>query len=126
MKLLDAQVNAEALAEIGTDAVHLLRSGDIGTLANRYGYALSYGRDPATAIREDLRRCLSTIGAAALAAEPGLSVPTVVFHKSGSSNLLAVVECQVPADNGAAVLAELVVTTDGAEKHITLEDLSTP
>jgi hypothetical protein len=124
MKLHDTQMNADSLAELGADAVHLLCRGDIGTLAGRFGYALSYGREPATAIREDLRSCLSKIGAASLATGATLPVPTVVFYKGDVSNLIAIVECQVPADNGATVLVELVVTTDGTERHITLEDVS--
>jgi hypothetical protein len=124
MKLLDAQVDGDSLAKLGTDAVQLLCVGDIDTVARRYGYALSYGREPATAIREDLRGCLSKIGAASLATAPQLSVPRVVFYKPNGSNLVALVECLAPADNGAAVLVELIVTTDGTVKHITLEDLT--
>lgn len=124
MKLLDAQMNADALAELGADAVRLLCRGDISALAGRYGYALGYGREPATAIREDLNRCLSQLGANSLVTAPQLLVPSVVFYKPNSSSLVAVVECRVPADNGATVLVELVVTATGAEKHITLEDLS--
>jgi hypothetical protein len=44
MKLLDAQMNADALAELGTHAVHLLCRGDISALAGQYGYALGHGR----------------------------------------------------------------------------------
>jgi hypothetical protein len=111
MKLLDDPVNADSLAALGADAVQLLCVGDIDTLATRYGYALSDGREPATAIREDLRGCLSKIGATSLTTAPQPSVPRVAFYKPNSSN-------------GAAVLVELIVTTDGTAKHITLEDLT--
>ena len=125
MKLLAAQVNADSLSELCTEAVRLLCRGDIDTLAGRYGYALSYSREPATAIREDLRRCLSETGAASLVTGPALPVPRVGFYpQPNSSNLVAGVECLVPADNGTNVLVELIVTTDGAAQYITLEDLT--
>jgi hypothetical protein len=124
MKLLDSQVNADALAQLGADAVRQLCRGDIDALAGQFGYALSYGREPAAAIREDLGGCLSRIGAGSLATVEAPPVPSVVFYEANSSNLVALVECQVPADNGAAVLVELVVTARGAERHITLEDVS--
>jgi hypothetical protein len=124
MKLLDHQVTAESLAELGTEVLHLLCRGEIGHLAERYGYALSYGREPAAAIREDLNGCLSSIGAASLAMPPQQQVPRVLFYKPDNSNLLAVVECLAPSNNGTDVLVELIVTADGANKYITLEHLS--
>lgn len=121
---LDAPVELESLAILGTEAVDLLCRGDIDTLAGRYGYALSFGRDTATAIREDLRRCLSQVGASSLAPAPEHSVRTVKFFEPNSSNLVAVIEGVAPAENGTAVLVELVVTSRGTEKYVTLEDLS--
>jgi hypothetical protein len=124
MQLLDAQVNAEFLAELGVDAVQLLCSGDFDTLASRYGYALSFGREAATAIREDLKRHLSEIGAAKLVSARELEQPNVVFYKPNSSNLVAAVELLAPADNAAALQVALVVTTDGTAQYITLEGLA--
>jgi len=124
MKLIDSQVNAEALVELGMGAARLLCHGDIHTLARQFGYALSYGREPAVAIREDLNSSLSKVGAASLATAADLPVPTVLFYEANDSNLVALVECRVPADNGATVLVELVVTARGKEQHITLEEVS--
>jgi hypothetical protein len=124
MKLLEPQVTADSLAELAAEAVRLLCRGELDTLAGRYGYALSYGREPATAIREDLARCLSKIGATSLAVETKRSAPRVVFYKPSTSNPVAVIECLARGDNGADILIELVVTSRGPEKHITLEDLS--
>jgi hypothetical protein len=93
-------------------------------LAGRFGYALSYDREPATAIREDLAACLSKMGASSLAIEAERSAPRVVFYEPSTSNPFAVVECLARGDNGANILVELVVTSSGLEKHITLEDLS--
>jgi hypothetical protein len=123
---LDAQPNAESLAVLGAQAVDLLCRGDFDTLARQYGYALSYGREAADAIRDDLSRCLSEIGATTLASEPGRPVPTVTFYQTNSASLVAVIECFAPTSTGAAVLVELVVTTVGDDAYITLEDVSAP
>jgi hypothetical protein len=124
MKLLATQVTTDSLAELAAEAVRLLCRGDLDTLAGTYGYALSYGREPATAIREDLAGCLSKIGATSLAVDATRSAPSVVFYEASNSNPVAVIECLARGDNGADVLIELVVTSRGPEKHITLEDLS--
>jgi hypothetical protein len=121
---LDAQVERDSLVKLGTDAVDLLCRGEIDTLAGLYGYALSFGRDTATAIRDDLSRCLGQVGAISLVPAVGNPVRAVKFYKPNDSNLVAVVECVAPTETLAAVLVELVVTSKGTEKHVTLEDLT--
>jgi hypothetical protein len=78
---LDAQCEPELLRALGAEAVGLLCRGDIGTLANRFGYALSHDRDTATAIRADLTHCLSQVGARALAPTPRDPVRSVRFSR---------------------------------------------
>jgi hypothetical protein len=121
---LDAQVNHDSLAKLGTHAVDLLCRGDIDTLAGMYGYALSFGRDTATAIRDDLSRCLAQVGAISLVPAVGDPVRAVTFHKPNDSNLIAVIESVAPTESHAAVLVELVVTSKGNETYVTLEDLT--
>src|SRR5688500_14693304 len=108
---LDAQVDRDSLAKLGTDAVDLLCRGEFDTLASLYGYALSFGRDTATAIREDLGRCLAQVGAISLVPAVGDPVRAVTFCKPNDSNLVAVVESVAPTETHAAVLVELVVTS---------------
>lgn len=121
---LDAQLEAEALAALSADAVAMLCRGDIGSLALRYGYALSYGRETVTAIQDDLRYCLSQVGATSLAPVSGDPVKSVKYFEPNASNLVAVIECLASTDNGASLLVELVVTSKGTERHMTLEDMS--
>jgi hypothetical protein len=121
---LTGDLDANALAVLGRDAVRLLCSEDIGTLVERFGYALAFGREPVIAIREDLRKCLSALGATALAPPHDQPAPTVKHFKPNDTGLLAVVECQTITDNGAEILIELIVTSNGTERHITLEDIS--
>jgi len=121
-----ATADTESLSGHGTDAVQLLCRGDIGALAQRYGYALSHGRDIATAIRDDLQGCLDQVGAASLAPAPAAPVERILFYGPERWNVLAVVECVAPTTNGQSLLVELVVTRSGDETHVTLEQISAP
>ena len=114
----------DTLASLGENAVELLRRGEIGTLANRYGYALRCDRDAETAIRRDLARCLDEVGASTLKQEPSRAVRAVKHFQPSNSSLVAVVECEAPAMNEAVLLVELIVTRSGSEHHLTLEEIS--
>ena len=69
-------------------------------------------------------RCLSQLGGTVLAPAPHHPVRAVRFFERNKSNVVAVIECLAPTENGAAVLVELVVSRKGVENHITLEDIS--
>lgn len=122
---LDAAPDTALLAAFGKEAVDLLRTGNIGALATRFGYAFSYDREPASAIEEDLRRCFRDVGATAFAPTARQWRPNVKFFAPNAS-IVAVVECTAFTDNGVLLLIELVVTSDGADTYITLEDISVP
>ena len=119
---IDQQIDQASLAARGAEAVRLLCSGEIDTLANQFGYALAYQRPPAAAIREDLKRCLAEINASSLAV--GAEIPTVKYLEPNDIKLFALVECLAVADNGRRLLVELVVAGDDLVKHLTLEDIS--
>lgn len=103
-------------------AVHLLRAGKFDALAESFGYAVAIGREPASAIAEDVRRSLDEMGATYLA-EDAQFTTEVKYFKPGSF-LLAAVECTLPTNNGRALLMELVVTQTGESAHVTLEQIS--
>jgi hypothetical protein len=119
---IDQQTDQTSLAVHGAEAVRLLCSGEIDALASQFGYALAYQRQPAAAIREDLRRCLAEINASSLAL--GAELPTVKYFEPNNAKLFALVECLAIADNGRRVLVELVVAGDNDVRHMTLEDIS--
>ena len=121
---LDAEPDVDLLTSLGAQAIELLCRGDISTLARDYGYALSYGRDTVTAIQDDLRNCLAEAGATSLTDVPPDPVRSVKYFKPDASNVVAVIECLARADNGTSLLVELIVTSKGLERHITLEQLS--
>ena len=77
---------------MGVEALHLLCSGNIAALADRFGYALAYDREPATAIKDDLRFCLEQLGSSSLEL-PLDPASKVEYFKPNDTGLLAVVEC---------------------------------
>jgi hypothetical protein len=123
VRLNDAH-DVASLDALAAAAVGLLVRGDIKALADRYGYILAHGRDPEAAIRNDLAHCLAALGAGLLAPDGEWSEPKVGFFEANSTNLVALVECVVPTDVGCGVLVELVVTKNGLEDHLYLEEIS--
>ena len=83
--------------------------------------AVAHGREIETAIREDLRFCLTQPGATSLVPSPE-SVPQVKYFEANETGLLAIVECRALANNGAKVLMELIVAGGDPVKHVTIED----
>lgn len=114
------------LVSFAQEVVQLLSAGEIDKLAHRFGYAVKYDRDTATAIRDDLRWCLSNLGASSLSSTGSCSVPTVEHFKPNTNNLVAAVSCIAYTDNGAELLISLIVTAVGDKYFVTLEDLYAP
>jgi hypothetical protein len=117
-----AQTQLESLAALGIDAARLLGSGQFRQLADLFGYALAFGREPSAAIETDLAACLAELGASSLAAGSP-PPPTVTFFEPGSG-LVAAIECLLPTHRPGTVSLELVVTAKGAHRHVTLEQLT--
>jgi hypothetical protein len=123
MKITDDQATPKALEALGLQATQLLCSGDFSTLAKQFGYALAYDRDPASAIREELSTSLAELGASALGPPPS-SLPSVSYFNPNDTGLLALVEQRIPTDNKHHILLELIVSTDGSDKYVVLEQVS--
>jgi hypothetical protein len=123
MQIADKQTDKTSLSGFCAEAVGLLCSGNISELASRFGYALAHGRESEVAIREDLATCLAELQATHLATS-GAESPTVKYFQPNDSNLFALVECDVPTENGNAILVELIVTASESAKYVTLEQLS--
>jgi hypothetical protein len=124
MQISDSQTDEASLAAFGVDAIRLLCAGDIAAVADRYGYAIALGREPSSAIREDLASCLSEIHAASLLPAPTVTTASVKYFEPNDSGLFALVQAMAPAENGAGILVELVVTTKETHMHVSLEQLS--
>ena len=124
MQISANRTDEVSLVQLGVEAVQLLCSGNIQTLVTRFGYALSLGRECTFAVRHDLSQCLAKLQANNLvfSSQP---TPTVVKRfEANDIGLLALVECLALTDNGAKILVELIVSSKGSERHVTLEQLS--
>jgi len=127
MRIADSQFDPESLAELCTEALRLLATGNIDGLAERFGYAFAYAfdGDPVLAIQADLASSLASVGATSLA-QADAQVPKVGYYTPDSTGVLAFIEGRAPTNNGKTILVELVVTGSGDDKHITLEQISAP
>jgi hypothetical protein len=123
MQIQNDHIDEAHLAQLGSDAVTLLRSGDVSALATQFGYAVAFSREVPVAIQEDLAACLAELGATSLAPDR-LPSTSVRYFGHNDSGLVAVVECLASTNNGAEVLVELVVTSKGAGTYVCLEQLS--
>lgn len=99
----------------------MLKEHDYSGLADRFGYALAYDREPAAAIEADF--LVATASPHKVMPSEQQSV-VVKYFQPNSTCLIAVVECTVPVAEGAAVFLELIVGGKGEENHITVEDIS--
>jgi len=107
MQIASNLIDEASLKTLGADGVDLLCKGNFTELARRFGYALSYGREPAAAIQEDLAACLTELRASTLAAP---RVRSVKYFGANETGLFALVECLASVENGAALLVEFIVT----------------
>ena len=123
MRITDDQATPEALEAFGLRVAQLLCAGDFSTLAKQFGYALAYDRDPAVVIREELSSSLAELGATSLG-PPLLALPSVSYFTPNDTGLLALVEQRIPTDNERYILLELVVSANGSDKHLVLEQVS--
>jgi hypothetical protein len=122
MRLPSRQVEPEPLAALADEVAQRLFAGKYADLAARFGYAVALGREPAAAIRDDLRSCLAELGESALQPDVPPEVRLSYFGPDGP--LKAVAECVLFALNGVRVLVEVVVSEANGELHATLEDIS--
>ena len=123
MKLQSDQLSESFLRQLGGEVVCLLRAADFSTVAERFGYALAFGRDPAQVIAEDLQHCVGEGAGGANDARNEASV-AVKFLAPNDIGLRAVVECRFSGPENCPVLAELIVTRDTTAYFVTLEQIS--
>lgn len=124
MKLSPEQTDEVSFLRCGQEAVSLLEKRDFQSLANRFGYALRCDRSPVAAIEGDFLSSLAEFHASSK--RPKAVAPSMVvkYFKPNSANLFAMVECVFTTADGCPLLAELIVTSSGEDKHITLEEVS--
>lgn len=124
MRINGDQMDRQTLARLGEEAVALLQAGDFGVLAERFGYALACGREPAKAIESDLTSFLSEDEGARGCIAPSMSIKYYDAHTTESTGLVAAIECVAKLADNSAILLALVVTGKGSARHIGLEGIS--
>jgi hypothetical protein len=60
MQLPESHMDRQSLEQFGQEAASLLLDGNFRAMAERFGYALAYRREPAGAMEEDLVAGLSS------------------------------------------------------------------
>jgi hypothetical protein len=121
MKLLPTQTDEVSLRHLGKEAVSLFEKRDFPSLADRFGYAMAYGEDPAVAIEAIFHWRITRFRKFS---KPRLWVVhpmNVKYFKPNDLNFFAVVDCPF-ASEGCPFLASLMVTSLEDGKHIWLED----
>ena len=123
MEISESQMDRQSLERFGHEAAVLLRTGDFDALAERFGYAMAYGRELASAIEADLKaespNDIVSIGDTA----PYLMIKYYDADAFESTGLVAAVECIAHLADGAAFEFSLVVTGKGARRYISLESV---
>ena len=64
MQISEPQMDKRSFEEFVQEAASLLQHGNFLVLAERFGYAMAYGREPASAIEADLSSALEERGSA--------------------------------------------------------------
>ena len=124
MKLLSEQTDEASLLRFGQEAVSLLEKRDFQSLADRFNYAFKFDRSPVAAIEGDFQSCLAEFHALSEQVTAVLPSMVVKYFKPNSASLFAVVECVFTTEEGCPIMAELIVSSSGEEKHIILEEVS--
>lgn len=122
MQLLHHQQNMDVLRHLAAEGVYLLATRQFESFVARYGYALSYGRDPVDAVRIDLVSALSGAPENELLQISLHDLP-VVAYRVDSPFILAVIECDVPTRAGRNICVSFVVTATESGQFLTLEDI---
>lgn len=114
-------IDVHSLSQLGAEAVALFATRDFQGLADRFGYALAYDRDPAQAIAADLESALLNSQEPSEQETPSI---TVKYFKPNSTRLVALVECVMLFDDKVPILVELIVNSFDGGMNVYLEDVS--
>lgn len=122
MRISASETDRESLERFAKEAALLLKRGDFAVLAERFGYALAYGRAPADAIESDL--CNRLPGWDNVERLPSyIDIKYFNNEATSSTGLLAAIDCQTYLAGDSLVQFSLVVTVKGSERYISLESV---
>ena len=126
MKITYDQTFEKPLADFGVELVQMIKDRAYDLIAERFGYALAFDRSHAMAIASDIDLCLTGDGrSATLAVANEARILVKYFKQPNDANLFGLVECFLSlAQDSGELLAELIVTTNGNDYYVSLEDVS--
>ena len=119
MRIPVETLETAALRRLGQEAIQQLQAQDFAGLAQRFGYAVAFGRDLTTAIREDLALAPCIVGWLNQEIDPAGTV-VVTFLAPNTTRLVATIEC-IARDARSVFTLELVVTGGENGFDVTLE-----
>ena len=122
MQISEFQMDRQSLEQFAQEAASLLQNGNFAVLAERFGYALAYGREPALAIEADLSNRLLEMGFADRQAGY-IDIKYFNVEATKSTGLAAAIDCLTFLAGDSKVQFSLVVTAKGVDRYITLESV---
>ncbi len=123
MRLSEDQIKFDGLMQLSAYVRQLFIAQNYASLAEQFGYALAFDQAPTLEIPNELSTVLKKLEASRLESEPD-SIPRISYFKPNDQGLYALIEQIIAADNGKHILVEMIVTTKGGEKFITIEQIS--
>jgi hypothetical protein len=121
MQISESQVDKRSLEQFAQEAASLLQDGNFLALAERFGYAMAYGREPASAIETDLSNRLQERGSPGQL--PFVDIKYFNEKAAESTGLVAAIDCAVYLAGDFAVQFSLVVTRKDFLRYISLESV---
>lgn len=121
MQISESQMDKRSLEQFAQEAVSLLQHGDFSALAERFGYAMAYGREPASAIEADLSNRLQERGLPGRL--PFVDIKYFNEEAAESTDLVAAIDCAAYLAGDSVVQFSLVVTRKDSLRYISLESV---
>lgn len=121
MRISESQMDKRSLEQFAQEAASLLQHGNFVALAERFGYAMAYGREPASAIEADLSIRLQERGSPGQL--PFVDIKYFNEEATKSTGLVAAIDCAAHLAGDAAVQYSLVVTRKDSDRYISLESV---
>jgi hypothetical protein len=121
MKLLPTQTDEASLLHFGREAVSLFEKHDFRALADRFDYAMAYGKDPAVAIEGMFHWRVARFREFSKPRPSGLQPMTVKYFQPKDLPFFAVVEGSFASD-GCPFLVSLIVFSSEKGIRLSLED----
>jgi hypothetical protein len=114
-------MDRQSLEQLAEEVESLLRNRDFPVLAERFGYAVALGRDPALAMEADFS--ISGMEAELPGTIPFIDIRYFDEQAHQAAGLAAAIDCGVYLPDDSALRFSLVVTGNGTQRHVSLKSI---